>query len=173
MNGTSYHNNGDIVRYLDTNQSIFQKIRKDLQEVNFRCERGLFAEAGTPATESGRKLHTSGALVWRMAHRRTGGRRGKHSEETDNFASFVFGDSRKPPEYRRIFSRTASKKSLRLYADYEQGVKQRNKENTVKRHVLSMSELLKNRIRACLSRTLFDGSDLEEANLREAIARYA
>ena len=37
---------------------MFQEIRKDLEEVSFTCERGLFAEAGTPATNSGKGLHT-------------------------------------------------------------------------------------------------------------------
>ena len=54
--------------------------------------------------------------------------------------------------YYRDFSRTASKKFLRLYTDYERGVKQSIKEQTVKRHVLSMSELLRKHIRACLSK---------------------
>ena len=53
-----------------------------------------------------------------MAHRRTGGRGGEYSEVTD-FASLVFGDSRKPLEYGQVFTRTASKNFLRLYADYE------------------------------------------------------
>ena len=43
----------------------------------------------------------------------------------------------------------------------------------VKRHVLSMSEFLQNHICACLSRTFFDGSDVEEEKLREALARHA
>ena len=36
-----------------------------------------------------------------------------------------------------------------------------------------MSELLERHIRACLSRTFFDGSDVEEEKLREALARHA
>ena len=36
-----------------------------------------------------------------------------------------------------------------------------------------MPELLQKHIRACLSRTFFDGSDVEEENLREALARHA
>ena len=99
----------------------------------------------------------SDALVWRIAHRRTGDRGGEYSEGIDNFASLIFGDSRKPPECGRVFSRTASKKFLRLYTDYEWGVKQNNKEQTVKRHVLSTSELLQKHIRACLSRTFLEG----------------
>ena len=78
----------------------------------------------------------SGALVWRVAHRRPGGRGSEHSEVTNGFVSFVFGDSRKSPEYGRGYSRTASKKFLRLYTDYERGVKQSKKEQTVKWHTL-------------------------------------
>ena len=98
------------------------------------------------ATYAGESL--SDALVRRMVHRRSGGRGGEYSKMTDDFASFVFGDSRKPPGYERAFSRTASMKFLRLYTDCEQGVTQSNKEQTVKRHVLSMSELLQKHIRA-------------------------
>ena len=35
-----------------------------------------------------------------------------------------------------------------------------------------MSELLQKHVRECLSRTFFDGSDLEEEQLREALARH-
>ena len=45
-----------------------------------------------------------------------------------------------------------------LYTDYERGVKQSKKEQTVKRY-----------IRAHLSRTFFDGSDVEGEKLREAL----
>ena len=88
---------------------------------------------------------------------------------TANFASLVFGDSRKPPEYGRVFSGTAFKKLLSLYTNYERGVKQSNKEQTVKRHVLSLSELMQ---KQSLSRMFFNGSDGEEKNLREALARH-
>ena len=109
-----------------------------------------------------------------MAHCRTGGGRGgEHSEVTDNFASLVFDNSRKPPEYGRFFSRTAPNNFLRLYTDYERGVKQTNKERTMKRHIFSMSELLQKRIRACRPRMFFYGSDLEEEKLREVLARHA
>ena len=59
------------------------------------------------STNSGRRLHTLEevqAVLWRMAHRKTGGGRGgEHSEVTDNFASLVFDDSKIPPEYGRVF----------------------------------------------------------------------
>ena len=109
-----------------------------------------------------------------MAIRRTGGRGGECREVTDNFELMVFGDSRKSPEYGRVFSRTASKKCLRMYTDYEErGVKQSNEEQTMKRRVLPMAELLQKHIRACLSRTFFYGSDFEEKKLREALVRHA
>ena len=91
-----------------------------------------------------------------MAHRRTGGRGGEHSEVTDNFVSMIFGDPRKPPEYGGSCSGMASQTFLRLYADYERGVKQSNKKQTVKRHVLFMFGLLQKLIRACLSRMVFN-----------------
>ena len=119
---------------------------------------------------SSRKFERCSGLE--VAHRSTAGRGGEYSEVRDNFASLVFGDSRKPPEYERVFLELL-KKFLRLYTDYERGVKQSKKEHTVKRHVLSMFELLQKYIRACLSRLFFGGSDLEEEKLREALPRHA
>ena len=72
-----------------------------------------------------------------------------------------------------MFSRTTSKKFLHLYTDYERGVQQSNKEQTAKRHILSMSELLQKHIRACLSRAFFYKSDIEKEKLCEALAWYA
>ena len=37
----------------------------------------------------------------------------------------------------------------------------------MKRHILSMFELLQKHIRMCLSKTFFDGSDVEKENLRD------
>ena len=60
-----------------------------------------------------------------------------------------------------------------MHTDYERGVIQRNKEQTVKRQILSFSELLRKHIRAYLTRTVFDGSNLDEEKLRVALARHA
>ena len=58
MNGRSHTSTCDLVRYLDRSIKIdFQEIRRDLEEVNFRCERGLFAEAGMSVTNSWGTLH--------------------------------------------------------------------------------------------------------------------
>ena len=43
----------------------------------------------------------------------------------------------------------------------------------MKRHILSLSKLLQKQIRACLLRTLFDGSDIEEEKLCETLERHA
>ena len=109
-----------------------------------------------------------------MAHRRTGsGRGGEHSEVTDNLALLVFGDSRKPPEYGQIFSRTAFNKFLRLYRDCKRGVKRSNKEQKVKQPIFPVCELLQKHIRVCLSKTFFDGYDAKKEKLREALAWHA
>ena len=100
-----------------------------------------------------------------MAHRRTGGDSGgEHSGLTDNIVSLVFGDYRLPTKYEGSFSRTAPKKFLRLYTDYERRVKKNKKEQIMKRHIVSTSELLQKHIRALLSRMVFDGSDVEEVS---------
>ena len=58
MNGRSHQSNRDLVRYLDRSiKTFFHEIRKYLRETKFKLERGLFAEAETPATESGRRLY--------------------------------------------------------------------------------------------------------------------
>ena len=43
----------------------------------------------------------------------------------------------------------------------------------MKRHIFSLSELLQKHVRGCPSRTLFDGSDIEEKKVREALAWHA
>ena len=59
MNGRSRQSNCDHVRYLDRFiNTPFSGDRRDLREVSFTYERGLFAEAVTPATNSGKRLHT-------------------------------------------------------------------------------------------------------------------
>ena len=61
-----------------------------------------------------------------MAHDKTGGRGGNHREMADNFASLVFGDSRKAPEDVHVFSRTTSKIFVyRLLAGSHQSIRNR------------------------------------------------
>ena len=73
----------------------------------------------------------------------------------------------------RVFLELPPRNSYACTQNTKWGVKQRNKEQTVKRYVLSMSKLLQKHIRASLSRTFFDGSDLEKENLRESLAWHA
>ena len=48
-----------------------------------------------------------------------------------------------------------------------------NNAQSISRPVRSVSQLLHQSIRSCLSRTYFDGTDLLEADLREALAQHA
>ena len=85
----------------------------------------------------------------------------------------VPGGSLKAPEYGRHFSEAASRKFFQKYAEYEEAVKLSNKGRTVQAALLTVTELVPKHIRACLSRTIFDGTVLEEDNLKEALARHA
>ena len=59
MNERSHQSNCDLVRYLDRSiKSIFQEAGKISGEASFTCKRGLFCEAGAPATNRERRLHT-------------------------------------------------------------------------------------------------------------------
>ena len=80
--------------------------------------------------------------------------------------------SRNPPEYERVFLELLPRN---FYACTQTTSRESNRatRNTVKRHILSMSKLLQKHIRACLSRTLFDGYDLEQKKVGEALTQHA
>ena len=48
-----------------------------------------------------------------------------------------------------------------------------NNTQSISRPVLSVAQLLRQSIRSCLSRTYFDGTGLQEDELREALAKHA
>ena len=48
-----------------------------------------------------------------------------------------------------------------------------NNAQSLSRPVLSLSQLLHRSIRSCLSRTYFDGTELQDDDLREALANHA
>ena len=48
-----------------------------------------------------------------------------------------------------------------------------NNAQSLSRPVLSLSQLLHRSIRSCLSRTYFDGTELQDDDLREALAKHA
>ncbi|CAB1115245.1 unnamed protein product [Ectocarpus sp. CCAP 1310/34] len=48
-----------------------------------------------------------------------------------------------------------------------------NSGQSIKRPLLTVSQLLRQSIRKCLSRTYFDGTELEESDLREALTKHA
>ena len=57
-------------------------------------------------------------------------------------------------------------KFFQKYAEYEEAVKLSNKGRTIQAALLTVTELVPRHIRACLSRTIFDGTVLEEDNQR-------
>ena len=75
--------------------------------------------------------------------------------------------------YGRIFFQAASLRFYTKYAEYERNMELNNYAQSTTRPVLSIAQLLRKSIRSCLSRTYFDGTELEEADLREALAKHA
>ena len=80
--------------------------------------------------------------------------------------------SLKVPEYGRKFSEDASRNFYQKYRTYEEAVKRSNKGRSVKSVLLTMQELVPTLIQRCVSH-IFDGTDLDEAHLKEGIARHA
>ena len=60
------------------------------------------------------------------------------------------------------------------YIEYRCGaVTKTNRGQSVKRYVLPLSEVIPKHVRACFSRNVFDGSELINGNVLEALAKYA
>ena len=85
----------------------------------------------------------------------------------------VLGNGPKPPEYGRTFSRASSLRFYTQYTEYERSMGLCNSGQSIRRPLLTVSQLLRQSIRKCLSRTYFDGTELDEADLREALAKHA
>ena len=72
-----------------------------------------------------------------------------------------------------VFSQAASLRFFTHYAEYERRMELSNNAQSISRPVLSVSQLLRKSIRSCLSRTYFDGTELQDDDLREALAKQA
>ena len=77
------------------------------------------------------------------------------------------------PEYGRTFSQANSLKFYTSYQEYKRSTALCNSGQSITRPVLTVAQLLRKSIRSCLSRTYFDGSELEETDLLEALAKHA
>ena len=85
----------------------------------------------------------------------------------------VLGNGPKVPVYGRRYSQQNSLKFYTKYAEYERSLELANSGQTFQRPLLQVAQLLPKSIRSCLSRVYFDGTELEENDLREALAKHA
>ena len=90
MNGRSNQSDGHLVRCVEKcikldfsgrSGNISKRLISGVRE-DFLLKRDACDRQSEKATHAGGRL--SGALVWRMAHRRTGGWGGEHSEVTSS-----------------------------------------------------------------------------------------
>ena len=77
------------------------------------------------------------------------------------------------PQYGRVFSQAASLRFNTQYAEYQRAMELSINAQSISRPVLSVAQLLRQSIRSCLSRTYFDGTGLQEYDVREAFAKHA
>ena len=85
----------------------------------------------------------------------------------------ILGNGPGAPQYGRDFSQAASLRFYTQYTEYEQAMELSNNAQSISRPVLSVAQLLRQSIRSCLSRTFFGGTELQEDDLREALAKHA
>ena len=85
----------------------------------------------------------------------------------------ILGNGPEAPQYGRVFSQAASLRFLTQYAEYERSMELSNNTQSMSRPVLSVSQLLRKSICSCLSRTYFDGTELQDDDLRGALAKHA
>ena len=71
------------------------------------------------------------------------------------------------------FHKAASLRFFTLYVEYEQSMELSNNAQSISRPVPSVSQLLRKSIRSCLSRTYFDGTELQDDDRSEALANHA
>ena len=85
----------------------------------------------------------------------------------------IMGNGPGAPQYGRFFSQAASFCFYTQKAEHERAMELSNNAQSISRLVLSVAQLLRQSIRSCLSRTYYDGTELQEEDLREALAKHA
>ena len=84
----------------------------------------------------------------------------------------IVGKGPEAPQYGRVFSQAASLRFFTQYAEFERSMGLINKAHSISRPVLSASQLLRKFIPTCLSQTYLDGTELQDNDLREALAKH-
>ena len=85
----------------------------------------------------------------------------------------ILGNGPGAPHYGRFFSQAALLRFYTRYAEYERAMELSNNAQSISRPVLPVAQLLRQSIRSSLSWTYFDGTELQEDDLREALAKHA
>ena len=98
---------------------------------------------------------------------------GDEGELRAGFAELILGQGPKPPMYGRVFSPTSSLRFYSQFQEYERNMELCNSEQSIQRPVSKLAQLLPNSIRRCLSRTYFDGDELDYEDLCEALSKHA
>lgn len=88
-------------------------------------------------------------------------------------SDLILGSGPKPPSYGRVFSQASSLRFYTQYQEYERSMQLCNSGQSIQRPVLKLTQLLPKSIRSCLSRTFFNGDELEDEDLWEALAKHA
>jgi len=89
------------------------------------------------------------------------------------FAELILGQGPKPPMYGRVFSPTSSLRFYSQFQEYERNMELCNSEQSIQRPVSKLAQLLPNSIRRCLSCKYFNGDELDDEDLWEALSKHA
>ncbi|CAN0053815.1 unnamed protein product, partial [Sphacelaria rigidula] len=100
-----------------------------------------------------------------MATRKKVGDDDAGEEVKFKFTELIPAGSLKAQEYGRHLSENASRRFYQKYVEYEEAVKMNNTGRGMQAVLLTVAELVPKHTRACLSRTIFDGSVLDEDDL--------
>ena len=102
-----------------------------------------------------------------------GGKAAADSDEVRGFAELILGQGPKAPTYGRTFSQASSLRFYTQYEEYKRSMELCNSGQSIQRPVLQLTQLLPKSIRSCLSRSFFNGDELEDDDLWEALAKHA
>ena len=95
------------------------------------------------------------------------------SEVRVGLTDLILGNEPEAPQYGRVFRRQRRCGFSRNTRNTSEVLEPSNNPQSISRPVLSVSQLLRKSIRSCLSQTCFDGTELQDDDLREALVKHA
>ena len=93
--------------------------------------------------------------------------------ERVDLTKMILGEGSTAPWYGRKFSQANSLCFFKAYEEYKRSLELCNSGQSITRPLLTLNQLLRKSIRSCLSRTYFDGSDLDNDSLFEGLQKHA